>query len=238
MPSTPSPSLEYSQQAFAFVDILGFAQLVERSAQDDIARTLVARLLDTDHVFTEFMDFASVGRANFFSDSIVVSMASPEHYMLYMVREIGMLARYLLFQGFASRGGITAGPVFHEGKAVVGPALVAAYRLEQRAIYPRIILDAAALEYWRAEFRPDSPHPQIEGWVKRDKDGEWFIDIFGPLWKHVLPMAQVFDRAHDVPTDPDAFKAAVMPHIQRGCADSDPRIRAKWEWLCSECEGG
>jgi len=229
-------TLDYTKRVFTFLDILGFGKLVERSAHDKAARALLSQFVDADRVFSEFMNMMQLGTPSFFSDSILLSMAKPEHSTLYMIREIGMLARYLLFMGFATRGGITVGAVHHEGNVVVGPAMISAYKLEQRANYPRVILDESAMEYWSDEFRPDCAHPELQGWVKRDCDGEWFIDIFSPLWAHALPMGVIMDAAHLIPDTSAEFNKAVLPHIAKGCADTDPRVRAKWQWLASQCK--
>lgn len=93
-----------------------------------------------------------------------------------MVREIGYFCRRLLTHGFVCRGAITVGHIYHRGRFVVGPAFVDAYRLEQSvALYPRVVLDSAALDVWTDEFRADEygkrgPHPHFEALVKRDRD--------------------------------------------------------------------
>lgn len=231
----PAEPIEYQECAIAFVDVLGFAQLVERSEVDQEARILLARVIATADLFAEHMTFARMGTPNFFSDSILLSMIRPADNIFYLVREIGLLARYLLSMGFATRGGITTGPLYHQGKAVVGPALVRAYRIEQRAFYPRIILDDAALQHWQNEFRPASAHPEDEQRVKRDRDGQSFIDLFNSSWQGAVQMSWVYDQAHEVPDDPVRYRQIVRPHIETGCASRDPKISAKWEWLASEC---
>ncbi len=141
----PADPVEYNESALGFVDILGFSELVVRSVGDTAARVSITRWLATDDLFAQHMGSARMGHVTFFSDCLVVTMGHPRSNMIYMVREIGLLARYLLSMGFATRGAITAGFVHHREKSIVGPALVEAYRLEQRAVFPRITITASLL---------------------------------------------------------------------------------------------
>src|SRR5271156_3287745 len=96
------------------------------------------------------------------------------------LRETGKLCREFLQKGFPCRGAITSGSLFHHERYIVGPALVRAYQIEQSvAIYPRIILDDAAMKRWRYHFRPPWEE-SLETLVKLGGDGLCFLDIFNP----------------------------------------------------------
>ena len=69
--------INYSERGFAFLDILGFSELVKRSAHDAKARALVANFLDVGRVFTEAQSMIQLGVPSFFSDTFLFSMASP-----------------------------------------------------------------------------------------------------------------------------------------------------------------
>jgi hypothetical protein len=140
-------SFDYQERAVAFIDVLGFAELVKQSDANPTARAKLGKLITADKLFERFVGkFLRFADAAFFSDSFVLSVHPPESALIYLIRETGYLCRYLLLQGFPSRGAITTGSLYHDGRFVVGPALVGAYRLEQSvAIYPRIILDDATM---------------------------------------------------------------------------------------------
>ncbi|WP_422016797.1 hypothetical protein [Reyranella sp.] len=224
--------VDYTERSFAFLDVLGFSNLVVRSTDSKEARERLDKFIDVaDRLFPQWVTLGGLAKSNFFSDTILVSIGTPEHYFVHLVREVGMLARYLLAHGFATRGGITVGPVFHEGRVVVGPALITAYELEKRAVYPRVILDDVAMEYWRTEFVEGTP-PPYAGWIKQDRDGEYFIDLFTD-WSGVRQMAD-FVAEDRIPAEPKEFSKLVAAHIAEGRTSDIPSVRAKWEWLHSQ----
>lgn len=230
-------SLEYQSRLVAFVDVLGFANLVIKSATNDEARTTVSNLVATNTLFDRFFEkLMQRAKANFFSDSFVVSMEPDE--IIYLVREIGYLARYLLLMGLPCRGGISLGPLHHEGKVVVGPALIQAYKLERdRAEYPRIVLDEAALQCWRDEFAAEPAHMDCINLVKTGADGLPYLNLFDSAWgANFLPWTEFIPSANAVPEDHPEFVRAARAQIERGrVAMSDPSVRAKYEWLAREC---
>jgi hypothetical protein len=228
--------LKYEDRVVAFIDVLGFADLVKDSENNLIAMANVGKLVTVAKAFETFVEkylnhngpdsFVSLA---IFSDCFVFSM-NPDQ-IIYMVRWTGHLYKYLLQNGFLCRGAIATGALYHRERIVVGPALVKAYELEQAvAVYPRVILDAPTLESWAEEFRPGSAHPHVERLVKQDRDGQRFLDIFNPVWADFQPS---FDT---VPNDGDEFLKAVYQPIQNGLTDNRGRakILAKYSWLASE----
>jgi hypothetical protein len=234
MLASDTDTFEYQNRVVAFIDVLGSAEFAEQSDGSPAARAKIGKLITADKLFEQFVrkNLGSLGVAfAFFSDSFVLSMHADR--VLYLVRETGNFCRYLLLQGLLCRGAITAGSLYHHERIVVGPALVRAYRSEQcAAIYPRVILDDAAMEYWTEEFAPDSAHPSFESLVKLDRDGQHFIDIFNPEWAGVLPWAS------SVPTDPFVFLEQACKQVRDGRTENTgrPNVLRKYEWLATECE--
>jgi hypothetical protein len=228
---------DYQQRVVAFVDVLGFSKLVKASDTDLAARNKLRRMIDTGRFFERFMKtYLGFAEATFFSDTFIISMTPPDVRALYVIRETGYLCRHLLLQGFPCRGAITTGSLYHRGRFIVGPALADAYRLEQSvAIYPRVVLDDLTMKHWTHDLSP--PHTDLESLVKRDRDGQQFLNLFSPAW-------QVFQQWHDyepspdaIPSDPIEFLAAAKKRIDEGCeANSDDlKVHAKYQWLASEC---
>ena len=200
------------------------------------AKRSVGNLIDAVKQFDHFINnllnderpdsFASVA---VFSDCFVLSMRPDQ--VLYLIRETGNLCRYLLLHGLPCRGAIASGSLHHRERIVVGPALVKAYRLEQSvAVYPRVIVDETTLEHWAEEFAPGSAHPHLQSWVKRDRDGQWFIDIFSPHWSDVIPSLGA------APREPGDFLKAAYEPLRQGLANNrnSAKIYAKYAWLASE----
>jgi len=197
-------SRDYQERVVAFIDVLGFAELVRASDTDPTKRDKIAKFIMTDKLFADFTGNMFRMAAAFFSDSFVLSIGSDR--VFYLIREAGYLCRHLLLQGFPCRGAITTGSLYHQERIVVGPAFVKAYQLEQSvAIYPRVILDDATMQWWKHEFRPGSAHPHFESLVKRDRDGQHFIDIFNPGWSEFLRWTEFIPSTDSVPIDPAEF---------------------------------
>ena len=70
--------------------------------------------------------------------------------------------------------------MIHDERVLVGPGMLAAYGIEQIAVYPRIVVQDTLVA------RANGPIlPQLTGRLrlKRDPDGFWFIDVFHQLYR-------------------------------------------------------
>jgi hypothetical protein len=229
----------YADRIVAFIDVLGFSELVTASDKDSIALSKLKKLIATYELFERFMrDYFDFAEGDFFSDCFVLSVNTDQ--VIYLIRETGYLCRHLLLQGFSCRGGISAGALYHHGRVVVGPALIKAYQLERSvAVYPRVLLDDATMACWEEEFRPSSAHPHLQTLVKRDRDGQHFIDIFNPEWgPNFIPWTEFIPSSDSVPTDPIEFLKVAWKRIKDNHAANigNAKIRAKYEWLATECD--
>jgi hypothetical protein len=236
MITTHTTPLEYEDRVVTFIDVLGFAELVKASDVDVIARAKVSKLILTDELFAKFSERFFRGDATFFSDSFVLSVQAEG--IIFLIREAGQLCRRLLLLGFPCRGAVTAGALYHRDRLVVGPALVKAYQLEQSvAIYPRVILDEAAMERWREEFRPGSAHPHLGSLVKQDRDGQYFINIFDPGWSEFLHWTDFIQSTDLIPTDPTDFLNTASAQVKKGLASfgANAKVHAKYSWLDAQC---
>lgn len=150
----------YSLRRTAFLDILGFKDIVERSVSD---RKLLKKLNAMLHsnpgqkALLEFSDFLPAPdgrpisqrdyRISSFSDSIVVSAPStedPTYFLLFLCH----FSCFHFEQRFLFRGAALVHHLVHQDDLVFGPSLQRAYELEaEHAIYPRILLQNGELKY-------------------------------------------------------------------------------------------
>lgn len=141
----------YQERFVAFLDILGFGDLIRRSVLDPPEVTIadITSALDLPKpvqkgkmLISEVGDISeSDHRITQFSDCIVISTQSSEAGLLYIVDHVERIAFSLLKLGFLCRGGVSKGLLFHEKNIVFGPAMIDAYKLEnEQAINPRVIL--------------------------------------------------------------------------------------------------
>ncbi|MCK5296247.1 MAG: hypothetical protein KAJ75_05100 [Alphaproteobacteria bacterium] len=92
----------------------------------------------------------------------------------------------LIQHGFVIRGAVTKGKILHNQKMIFGPALVAAYKLENfDAKYPRIIVSDDIIEVATKAHSCNhtSRHEQeyIEKMLRIDDDGLHYIDYFNEV---------------------------------------------------------
>ncbi|MGP1508585.1 MAG: hypothetical protein ACTTJW_06900 [Sphaerochaeta sp.] len=144
----------YENRAVAFVDILGFKDLINHTFDKN-----ENEIEDNTQKLNDFFDeiereFCSEKRwsdlpdtctriVTHFSDSIVFSVkAEQQDVILLLLDYIHYLLITGIQYGILFRGGITYGKVVHTDKMLFGPAMNKAYSLESKtAVYPRIIID-------------------------------------------------------------------------------------------------
>jgi len=166
-------------------------------------------------------------------------MRFPSTQTFYVIREIGHLCQYLLMQGLPCRGAICAGPLYHNGSYVVGPALVRAHEMEKsKAIYPRVILDEHVLEHWSQDVKEGSSIELLAPLVKQDSDGQHFIDILSGLYPaNFYQWANFVEGFDPLPTH-SVFIARARQFVSRCLEEhaNNSRVLQKYEWLAAQLE--
>lgn len=156
-------TIEYEERAVAFIDILGFKNIVNRSAEDEEMMKVLNELVEL--LQTSIPSLNSNVDANFpkdlipqhiyISDCIILSAPLrseeiPKYCGLAaIVMRAIQVSQKLLDHGFLVSGGITIGKVWHSSRNIVGPAYQEAYLLESRNSLPCIVLSSCAESYWR-----------------------------------------------------------------------------------------
>jgi hypothetical protein len=224
--TTLSLPTKYEDRLVAFLDILAWREKVKESERDEtlipklggilFATKLIAdmrtdqtrRMLKTatDPKDVEPSIYGDVQFAQF-SDSIIISTSANNSGIFQLLFEILNLNRSLFYSNeFLLRGGITFGPMFHQGPIAFGPALTDAYDLERKdAIHPRIILDRSLEQAFLGSQKTigmdSSPGPSFK-WVRRSPDGYCFLDFLQPL------IAMSGEKLH-----PEIIKGIVAPNF-------------------------
>jgi len=148
--------ITYSKYCIAYLDILGFKNIVSSEAASTIheifsnvrlAKKLISGGTKEKDIFCEIRKKT---KFYFFSDSIVCSIPMEEPMAFEMVASHCMLLQHALWiKGLQVwiRGAITIGDLYCGQSEVFGPALVDAYILESTdAKYPRIIMTEETYE--------------------------------------------------------------------------------------------
>ena len=187
----------YESRLIAFIDILGFKEIVIQSEKDQEKLTLLDSVLnylkdweaseswglklveiEEDAQKKGVQNFEIRGKTNStsFSDSIVVSVklhSNVNEMASTLIVNLAYIGAVLLEKGILFRGGLTIGNIVHkENGTVFGQGLIDAFRLESNcAKYPRIILSdnlLCKLNYPIETKRNRYPYHQ---YIERFNDG-------------------------------------------------------------------
>ena len=226
--ATPGAAPRYEDRLILFIDFLGFKEVVATTASDPAA---LRRLVDALNEIGSMGDMPAFEsqRVTQFSDSVVLSYAVNEKSgAFWMINEIALTVISLVFRGYLLRGAVTIGPLYHEDRHVVGPAMVAAVEMETKiACFPRVIVDPAVLQLARRHRREGhSAHEEeqyVRSFISEDADGQLFIDYVS--WNSVVAVAGAEDE------DYPAYLAHLSAMIETGLAHEDVRVVEKYLWL-------
>lgn len=212
----------YAERAFAFLDILGFKDVMrELDGKPDLFEKVKVALEYALRVETVNIKEIVPGyrpsklEVIAFSDCIVIS--APQAELFSVVLRAKMVFGNMLAMGFLCRGGITIGSGFHQERIVFGQGFIDAYELEESvAVYPRIVVSDEASSVLRQKTAAQKIKIQI---LKQDADGCWIIDIFCPPY----PGHVDFER--------ERFLRAAQKTITDGGTNEKLGIAAKYRWL-------
>jgi hypothetical protein len=239
------PSVEeYEQRYVAFIDILGFKELIRDSARASshgpakLTSIFNALNLNFDGFKKDYNEKSQSGkedadlRVNSFSDFVVVSSLATKSGFNLLLFVIWCVARDWLSKGYLCRGGIAKGSVIHIGGTngnpgmVFGPAFIEAYQLEQDiADFPRIVL-SKSVRVDAGDFRPDTKNEfSIFGkLITKCNDGPMCIDLFAHLRRNGFDFLGT-----EHPVEAKQFQATLKAQLDHG-ADI-PKWHRKTSWL-------
>lgn len=184
------PNLEgqdYGQYMVAFIDILGFRNIVQKSENEiEYFKKILHATQIIEHL-VGYNDEKQKDKERFvemvqFSDSLVISMPYNSIYGLRkIIMDLDLVQKVIARDvGIMIRGGLTVGKLYHKGNISFGPAFVDAYQLESKvAKTPRIIIDPKLLEPSGDDVNQCMMHTIIQSNLKKDVDGYYFINFLG-----------------------------------------------------------
>lgn len=186
----------YEERLVAFLDILGFSNVVKQSSDDesvqrrlydflclyskhDHAKEVFAGFRKGDGSGCDASDYEALKalydyRFTQFSDSFIFSI-KPEHIssIHYFPILIGQFMLHALDLGFLVRAGIAKGLMIHEEDGpAFGPAFIQAYRIESgQAVFGRAVLSKDAFDCINRSGADST------AWIDKGIDGEYEITI-------------------------------------------------------------
>lgn len=220
-------SIESQKAYLAYIDILGFSELIKSIGNENIEEkdglffldnivTLLKQRMDYDNEFHPDLDYF------FISDSII--LISPDFKRICW--KASQISDSLIQQGFLTRGGISYGTIIlskdehikddiFKRKNIYGVPLIEAYELEKKyAVHPRIIIQKEIEE----NFFDESWTNEI---IRTDIDGWRYIDHFARRYNKGISY-------NDLP----AFLTTVKNVIERNLKlfALKPEY-SKWYWI-------
>jgi hypothetical protein len=182
---------EYAERYCAFVDILGFRQLVEGLSSNPSGFQALKKLLRKVHSPTAASGGVTV-LVQSVSDAVAISSPLNASGLLEIVLALQALALDLLHEGYFVRGAIVRGPLYHDEHMVFGEALIRAYDFETEvARFPRIILTRAVYDDVIG-FRASTSVKFPEALFRLASDGATYVNVLEPLSAHLKRRATYF----------------------------------------------
>ena len=212
----PSPHA-YEDRYLAFVDVLGFADLVNRSRSapqivEQLHQALYSLSTRTRTARSELLRL----EATSFSDTVVLSVPVGATELLRMVEIIDEFSVALLRNNMLFRGAIVQGPVLHTEDYVFGPALITAYRLETNiSFHPRIIFDAPVFAVARSE-------EELQRYLVADPYDVPYLNPFA-RWESNEALGQ------DALSELVQLQSVIANGLMVGA--SSPSVGEKYKWL-------
>jgi hypothetical protein len=222
---------KYGNYLVAFIDILGFSGIIEKSTDEpEYFEQILEALKLIEHVVAHNEGKKEREDSSFkmtqFSDSLVISCPNTRLALFPMIMNLNFIQKVLANVGVMVRGGLTSGLLYHEGNIVFGPAFIKAYELEsKKAVYPRIIIDPALLDGSANPAPIGDPIDEAylyvnkKGTLKQDADGYYYVDFLGGYFSE--------------PKVAEKLEKTISYQLSQLVGDDEKtiRIRAKLEWM-------
>lgn len=160
----------------AFLDILGFSEMVEHDANSSTPEHL-ERLLSALEVLREEKDKGLSFSFWAFSDSIILASPFDPCRAIELMERVGILQRSFLRHSIPLRGGIAFGKHYSDDRIVYSKAAVRAYEIETGvARVPRVVVDENIIDCLQTHKDSTSElKHRLSSICLRDKDGKAFI---------------------------------------------------------------
>jgi hypothetical protein len=219
----------YHERYCAFVDILGFSELIAELGKGMVGFEQLRDLLQNIRLPAAVPIEGSDLRAQSISDALCISTSCTNAGLSHMFFVLTTLALQLLLKGFFMRGAIVKGNLYHDDHMVFGEAQVRAYLLERDIVrYPRIMVTAAVVSDAQTQSMTHFGQYKLADFIAESEDGPRYLDV----------LAMIALRLRDGPNGPertqhlDGFNEMAR-QIQRRFDESrdNPKHFEKAQWF-------
>ena len=158
---------KYENKILAFLDILGFENLVNESKQD---ANIISKIVNMLEMISDLGESSKITKLNIlevdptnyefhqFSDSLVIIGDDISHDHFQYMSWLVMRCQYYLFKEahYFLRGAMVVGDIYDNDNVMFGPALVNAYHIERdkdKAIWPRVLVDKGFYDKFNEDIK-------------------------------------------------------------------------------------
>jgi hypothetical protein len=215
----------------AFIDILGFKELVSGIRNGDVNFETIKGLLKQIHQPHD-PTFVGTGDTDFqvqsISDAVVLSTRYTVTGLAILFDTIERLSLALLQEGYFTRGGLCRGLLYHDPQMVFGEALIQAYRMESEiAKYPRILLTKDVVDGAKGNNLPG----YFNAHIRQSDDGPFYLHVLSDL-ESIIGMIDRRQPDTKEPTPNLSRFEAIRNRIQERFSESvdNPRHFEKVQW--------
>ncbi len=245
-------SQQYHERILAFVDILGFKELIRSSENDTTKLNAILNALSflkslempknwtsEDLEIEECVQYKGIDRFKLqdsircttFSDSIAVSVNVQENVneaVSFLIVNLALVGYVLLQEGILLRGGITIGKLLHTDDGVVmGQGLIDAYELETtHAKYPRIILSKKLLQVLEYPIVSKSQSYPYHQYFERFDDG--CVGFHQMKFLQVIQSATKY-KGQSIKNSLNIIRKRIIHGLDENL--DRPEVYAKYKWL-------
>ncbi len=217
--------ITFENRAVAFIDALGFKDIVNSATNNLESRSQLSTLVDLLEKAVPYFD-AQVNNSVpnhlipkhiYISDCIILSApltseATTNYNGLdIVIMRVIQLTHFFLKAGYLIRGGISVGKAWHTGHNIVGPAYHDAYLLEAKGDEPVVVLSKTAIAETRYGSRMCLRH-----------DGKCFVNGLHDFYIPNKTQPGVIEETYQ------NYSLLVENMIKSNLADAP---KNKWKWF-------
>lgn len=211
-------------QVVLFVDIIGFSNIVMKSQntewEDKNIKGLMIHLPALYNILTSG-DFSHQYQKQmgikflWVSDSIIISCDKAN--VNNMLITLHKLINQLYCTGFAIKGGISVGKLYHENN-IWGVPMIKAVQLEKQAVYPRVIISSD-------DFSKLDISDRYRSFFKLIENDYLYYDYFASFFSEQV------DHNKNISSYLNVYSTLIVDNFNE-CTEN--AHKEKWRWLARE----
>lgn len=206
------PKYQYREKFIAFIDIIGFKDLIDNTGEEIIERVVNTIEESLDAYKERFPDESSGPDTDLMgyqilkfkpeyylmSDSIILTMDVRENNLFRLLFGVTTIQKKFIENNLFVRGAVVKGKIFETtasdgaSSIVFGPGGIAAYKMESTdALYPRVVVSDTVLgclkeKYLYPRVESDIGKHIFQNITLKDSNGITFLDYLTPQFPTVL----------------------------------------------------